>query len=105
MVDRLLGEGFPWGILVVNVSGSMLIGFLVVLIGPEGRVRVGTAAFHFVTIGLLGGFTTFSTFSLQTLTLAQNGQWLHAGANVIASVAICLAGVWLGHTMGTAVGK
>jgi CrcB protein len=60
---------------------------------------VGSPARQFVMIGLCGGFTTFSSFSLETLNLARDGQWLRALANVAASVALCLAGVWLGAAL------
>jgi CrcB protein len=68
-----VGETFPWGTIAVNVVGSLLIG-LFATSGPDGRLLVGTTARQFVTLGLLGGSTTFSSFSLQTLTLAQNGE-------------------------------
>ncbi len=96
---RLLGETFPWGTLIVNVLGSLVIGFFATVTDPDGRVFVGSTARQFVMIGLIGGYTTFSSFSLQTLALVQDGEWLHAGANVVASVALCLAAVWLGHML------
>lgn len=94
---RLIGETFPWGTLLVNVLGSFIIGLVATLTGPDGRIFVGTTARQFVMIGLCGGFTTFSSFSLQTLNLMQDGEWLYAGSNVLASVIICLFAVWLGH--------
>ena len=105
LVARLVGETFPWGTLMVNVVGSLLIGLFVTLTGPDGRLLVGATARQFVTLGILGGFTTFSSFSLQTLTLAQNGQWLGAGANIVLSVVLCLVAVWLGHMLGVAINK
>jgi CrcB protein len=58
---------------------------------------------QFVMLGLLGGFTTFSSFSLQTLNLASDGEWLQAGANVLASVLLCLLAVWLGHLLALSI--
>ena len=97
LAARLLGEAFPWGTLLVNVSGSVVIGFFAALTGPDGRIFAPTLARQFVMIGLCGGFTTFSSFSLQTLYLLNEGEWLYAGLNILASVALCMLGVWLGH--------
>lgn len=94
-----VGETFPWGTLLVNASGSLLIGFFATLTGPDGRWLASSGTREFVMIGLCGGYTTFSSFSLQTLSLVQEGQWFRAGANVLASVAVCLVAVWLGHIL------
>ena len=94
---RFLGETFPWGTLIVNVVGSLIIGFFATATGPDGRFLVGSTARQFVMVGILGGYTTFSSFSLQTLNLMQDGQWLHVGFNIAASVVLCLLAVWLGH--------
>ena len=96
---RLFGETFPWGTLFVNVTGSFIIGFFATLTAPDGRVFAGSTMRQFVMMGLLGGFTTFSSFSLQTLNLAQDGEWLQAGCNIVSSVALCLLAVWLGHLL------
>jgi fluoride exporter len=96
VVARAIGETFPWGTLTINVTGSFIIGFFAVLTGPDGRIFVGSTTRHFVMTGICGGYTTFSSFSLQTLNLANNGEWFRAGANVCASVALCLIGVWAG---------
>ena len=96
---RLIGETFPWGTLIVNVVGSFIIGFFATLTGPDGRVFVGTTARQFVMIGLCGGYTTFSSFSIQTLELVHDGEWLQASANIVASVVLCLLAVWLGHIL------
>jgi CrcB protein len=96
-LGRLVGEHFPWGTIFVNITGSFIIGFFGTLTGPEVRAEVPVYARQFFMIGLCGGYTTFSSFSLQTLLLAQGGEWLRAGANVLISVALCLLGVWLGH--------
>ncbi len=94
---RLIGETFPWGTLVVNVVGSFVIGCFFTLTGPDGRLLVSPTARLFVMVGLCGGYTTFSSFSLQTLTLLQDGELLHAGANIVVSVLLCMLAVWLGH--------
>ena len=94
---RLIGETFPWGTLIVNVVGSLIIGFFATLTGPDGRVFVGTTARQFVMVGLCGGYTTFSSFSQQTLTLMSDGEWLQASFNIASSVVLCLLAVWLGH--------
>ena len=96
---RLFGETFPWGPLFVNVLGSFIIGFFATLTGPDGRMFAGTTTRQFVMTGILGGFTTFSSFSLQTLNLANDGEWLQAGGNVVGSVVLCLVAVWLGHLL------
>ena len=91
------GELFPWGTLIINVTGSFAIGFFATLTGPQGVVLARPEVRSFFMIGFCGGYTTFSSFSLQTLTLARDGQWLAAGGNVVASNVGCLAAVWLGH--------
>ena len=96
-VAERIGETFPWGTIIINVIGSFIIGFFATLTGPDGRLLVGSTTRQFVMIGLCGGFTTFSSFSLQTLNLVRNGEALNAGANVILSVALCLIAVWLGY--------
>src|SRR5215475_7005358 len=90
LVARAFGETFPWGTLVVNVTGSLLIGVFATLTGPDGRMFVGTTARQFVMIGICGGYTTFSSFSLQTLNLMNDGEWSFAGANIVLSVVLCL---------------
>jgi len=97
LAARLFGETFPWGTLIVNVVGSIVIGFFFTITGPDGRWLVGSTARQFVMVGLCGGYTTFSSFSLQTLNLMHDGEWLYAGLNIGASVVLCLLGVWLGH--------
>ena len=87
---------FPWGTIVVNITGCFVIGFIATVSSTEGRWMIPTLGRTFIMIGILGGYTTFSSFSLQTLTLAQGGQWLGAAANVLLSVVLCLIGVWLG---------
>jgi len=100
---RLFGETFPWGTFVVNVSGSFIIGFFATLTASDGRVFASSTMRQFVMLGLLGGFTTFSSFSLQTLNLAQDGEWLQAGGNIVGSVVLCLVAVWLGHLLALSI--
>ncbi len=102
---RHIGESFPVGTLIVNVVGSFVIGFFASLTGPDGRVFVGTDARQFVMTGLYGGFTTFSSFSLQTLNLARVGEMALAGANAMLSLALCLIAVWLGHIAASALNR
>lgn len=105
LIARSIGETFPWGTLLVNVTGSLLIGFVAVVTGPDGRLLIGTGARQFLMVGIFGGFTTFSSFSLQTLALLQDGEWLWAGANIVGSVVLCLVGVWLGYALGLMVNR
>jgi len=100
---RILGETFPWGTLCVNVAGSFIIGFFATLTGPDGRVFASTTTRQFAMVGLLGGYTTFSSFSLQTLNLVQDSEWLQAGGNIVGSVVLCLLGVWLGHILAASL--
>lgn len=96
LVASRIGETFPWGTLFINVLGSAVIGALAAF-GDSGRVGLSTDARQFLMVGLCGGFTTFSSFSLQTLRLLQDGDWLRAFANVLLSVVLCLAAVALGY--------
>ena len=96
VVARSFGETFPWGTLIINVTGSFVIGFFGALTGPDGRLFVGSTARQFVMIGMCGGYTTFSSFSLQTLNLMNDGEWLRAGANIGMSVVLCVIAVWAG---------
>ena len=94
----LLGRGFPYGTLSVNVLGSLIMGMVYVMmvermdVSPE--LRAG------ITIGLLGAFTTFSTFSIETLNLLEDGESMKAALNVILSVVLCVSGCWLGMVLG-----
>jgi len=99
LIANRFGSTFPWGTIIVNVTGCFIIGFFNTLTGTEGRWLVSPAMRTFFMIGICGGYTTFSSFSLQTLNLANDGEWLYAGANILYSVALCLVGVWLGHAL------
>ena len=90
---------FPWGTLVINVTGSFAIGFFYTLTGPNGRWFVSAESRQFFMVGVCGGYTTFSSFSLQTLNLARDGEMWQAGANILLSVVCCLVAVWLGHIL------
>lgn len=104
-VATLTGLTFPWGTILINTLGSLIIGFFATFTGPDGRVVVPLDARAFVMIGLCGGFTTFSAFSLQTLDLARDGRLLQAGANIVLSVVLCLAAVVLGHRLAALFGR
>ena len=93
---KSFGETFPAGTLLVNISGSLVIGFFAGLTGPDGRFLVNPTIRQFFMIGICGGYTTFSSFSLQTLTLAREGEFLFAALNIASSVILCLLAVWLG---------
>lgn len=97
VIANAVGQTFPWGTLVINVTGSFAIALFATLTGPDGRMFVPGPWRQFFMAGVCGGYTTFSSFSLQTLTLAQDGEWLWAGFNIGLSVALCLSGAWLGH--------
>ena len=96
LAARWVGETFPWGTLIINVTGSFVIGFFATLTGPDGRVMASGTTRQFVMTGICGGYTTFSSFSLQTLNLMRDGEWLAVGGNVVGSVVLCLLFVWLG---------
>jgi fluoride exporter len=100
-VHRLVGRGFPWGTLTVNVVGSLLIGLAFVWLTERSLAPPVWRAF--LMIGLLGGFTTFSSFSLETLNLLQEGAAFRALGNVLLSVSLCLVacgvGIWAGRQL------
>ena len=98
-VANRVGSSFPWGTFAVNVTGSFLIGFFATLTGPEARVFASGNTRQFFMTGVCGGYTTFSSFSLQTLSLANDEEWGYAGANAVLSLVSCLVAVWLGHTL------
>ena len=105
LVAAGFGETFPWGTLVVNVVGSFVIGFFGTLTAPDGRLFVGSGTRQFVMTGLCGGFTTFSSFSLNTLNLLNEGEYLYAGGNIVGSVALCMISVWLGSISAAALNQ
>jgi CrcB protein len=97
-VHTVVDSDFPYGTLAVNVLGSLLMGLLYVLflermtVGPEVRAAI--------LIGLLGAFTTFSTFSMETLNLLEQADYMKAGMNVLVSVVACMMAVWMGVVIG-----
>lgn len=95
---RLTGAGFPYGTLAVNVLGSFVIGFLMAFF--EERFIVNASLRVFLTIGILGGFTTFSSFSYETMVMFRDGSYGLGIINVVSSVAVCLTATWLGMVSG-----
>jgi CrcB protein len=100
-VAVITGPVFPWGTILINILGSFVIGFFGTLTSAGGVVAAPSDARAFVMIGVCGGFTTFSSFSLQTLDLAREGRWLHALANIAMSVVLCLMAVTAGYAAAT----
>lgn len=97
LVDRVAGGHFPWGTLGVNFSGSALIGLFAAIFLQDGAAAL---PWFFLVIGVLGSYTTVSSFSLQTLVLARSGRYAAASANVLASLALCLAAAACGFVLG-----
>jgi len=97
------GASFPIGTLVVNVLGCFIIGLFAAMTRPDGGLLVHPLVRQAVMIGLLGGFTTFSSFALQTVALAGDGEWAYATLNVLLSVVLCLLGVWIGQIIGVQI--
>lgn len=91
---------FPWGTFLVNVIGSFVIGALASVADQPGRFSLSPAMRQLLMVGICGGFTTFSSFSIQTLELMRGGQPFYAAANVVGSVLLCLLAVWGGHQFG-----
>ena len=94
-----LGRNFPYGTLIVNVSGCLLMGFLFVLI-LDRFSAMSTELRSLLLVGLLGGYTTFSSFSIETVSLFENGQWLSGFLNIFLSCTLCLAAAWIGVVSG-----
>jgi CrcB protein len=99
-VARLTGPGFPWGTVGINIAGSFAIGLFAALTASNGRFAESTDLRAFVIIGLCGGFTTFSSFSLQTLELLREGRTVSALANIAGSVLLCLVATAAGFALG-----
>lgn len=99
LVGRHIGETFPWGTMVINVSGAFVVGLFAA--AAIGGTLPTLAAWQFAVTGFLGSYTTVSSFSLQTLALVRDGQFLRAGGNVILSLILCLSAVTLGYAAGS----
>lgn len=97
-VHRVVGRDFPYGTLSVNVFGSLLMGILYIVLIE--RASVGAEWRALLLVGFLGAFTTFSTFSIETLNLIENGELIKAGTNVFLSVFLCVLAAWLGVIIG-----
>lgn len=97
-IYRVLGREFPYGTLAVNVLGSLLMGLFFILIVERGTLSAEWRSV--IMIGFLGAFTTFSTFSIETLALLESGELGRAALNVFLSVALCLGATWLGLVIG-----
>ena len=96
--QRWSAVGFPGGTLAVNVLGSLLIGAVLRLASVDGALSAETRVF--LTVGICGGFTTFSAFSAETMELMQSGQWTRAGLYIVASVVLCLLASFAGWSLG-----
>ena len=103
VVTNRYGGVFPLGTLVINVTGSFLIGIFAALNEPDGHMGASPTFRQFFMVGICGGYTTFSSFSLETLRQVQAGNMLYAGGNVVLSVVLCLIGVWLGYMVGALI--
>ncbi|MFN4278095.1 MAG: fluoride efflux transporter CrcB [Ferrovibrio sp.] len=104
-IDGRLNSGFPWGTVLVNIAGSFAIGIFAAMAAGESRWGLSDSARLFLMVGICGGFTTFSSFSLQTLGLLREGLLLRAGGNVAVSVLVCLAATWAGAALMQALGR
>jgi CrcB protein len=102
-VARRIGETFPWGTVIINISGSFLIAFFGAVAIQHGSFPVPADVRTFLMVGFCGGYTTVSSFALQTLNLARDSEWLWATANVIGSIVLCVAAAWLGFGAGTVI--
>lgn len=100
-VQQGSGDAFPFGTLTVNFLGSLLLGLIVQI--AETKTGPGPWMRLYLTVGLCGGFTTFSTFSLETFRLMQDGSHLLAAGNIAGSIVLCLAGIWAGMVLGRLV--
>ncbi|MEO8113039.1 MAG: fluoride efflux transporter CrcB, partial [Phenylobacterium sp.] len=105
LIAHSIGDAFPWGTLLVNVVGSFVIGAFATLTGPDGRWLMAPDARLFVTVGVCGGYTTFSSFSIQTLNLIRAGEFGPAAANAGLSLGLCLISVWLGYVAGALINQ
>ena len=99
-VTRWMGDDFPFGTVTVNITGALLMGLLAGYGTTEpGKLIFAPAARTFLMIGVLGGYTTFSSFSLQTFLLLEQGNIVGALLNILLSVILCIAGIWIGFSL------
>ena len=103
-IARRLGETFPWGTMTINVTGAFLIGIFGALATHTGSAFAAPGPWLFAVTGFLGCYTTVSSFSLQTLTLARSGEPMHALGNIVFSVGLCLAAVSCGFLLADRLG-
>lgn len=103
LVASRIGEAFPWGTILCNVLGCFVIGVFWAFTGVNGTFVVPLIVRQAIVLGVIGGFTTFSSFSLQTMILLSTGQWPQAIGNVIFSVMACLGATWAGIAMASCV--
>jgi CrcB protein len=104
-VDRQTSGTFPWGTVLVNISGCFLIGLFAQATSPEGRAWINPQWRLLLMVGVCGGYTTFSSFSLQTLNQLRDGDVLKAVMHVLLSVLLCLAATWGGEAAGMLAGR
>lgn len=103
LIGRTVGETFPWGTLVVNISGAMLVGLFAGAAKSLGGAFASDLLRDFIVVGIFGGYTTVSSFALQTMNLALDGEPRHAVLNIIASTVLCLAAVAAGYTFAISI--
>ncbi|HEY6394380.1 MAG TPA: fluoride efflux transporter CrcB [Candidatus Binataceae bacterium] len=105
LVAAMTQGTFPFGTLGVNITGALAIGLFAAMSSPDGRLYIAPSGRQFLMVGICGGYTTFSTFSLETLNLMRDGEWLSAVANAVFSVLLCIVGVWLGSIAGSMLNR
>jgi len=98
-------SGFPLNTLVINITGSFAIMLIAGLTGPDAMFLVRPEWRNFLMVGICGGYTTFSSFSLQTLNLMRDREWFYAGLNIVGSVVLCLIGAWLGSVLAALINQ
>ena len=101
LTHSVMGEDFPYGTMVVNIVGSLVIGYLLVLL-PDSEESIPFLRLLLIT-GVLGGFTTYSAFSIETLQLIQDGHLTKAGLNVVLTLVLCFLAVWGGFLLGRGI--
>jgi CrcB protein len=104
-VAKLIGKTFPWGTVIINISGSFLVVFFGTVAAEQGSLPESPDLRTFVMVGFCGGYTTVSSFALQTLSLVRNNEWRGAAANILVSIVFCVAAAWLGYLVGVGVGN